>query len=126
MKNYFCADCKVLEIFTRSAEKVIEISKSVSYIICYLQCKQNLVSQKINKTPRFLLESTLFVKKHLKKLEMVLLICNKLVLFQYLINLAYKISMFNDLIFFILQEFTTLLCFVLFSFCCCFLLSKFK
>ena len=30
VKNYFCAGCKVLEIFTRSAEKVIEISKSVS------------------------------------------------------------------------------------------------
>ena len=34
VKNYFCAGCKVLEIFTRSAEKVKEISKSVSYIIC--------------------------------------------------------------------------------------------
>ena len=60
VQNYFCAGCKVLEIFTRSAEKVIEISKSVSYIIC----KQNIVSQKINKALRILLEWTLFDKKH--------------------------------------------------------------
>ena len=59
-----------------------------------------------------------FWQKALKKLKMVLLIYNKLVLFQYLINSTYKISMFNDLILFTLQEFTTLLFFVFFSSCC--------
>ena len=77
-----------------------------------------MVSQKINKALRILLEWTLFDKKHWKKFKMVLLIYNKLVLFQYLINSTYKISMFNDLIFFTLQEFTTLLFFVFFSSCC--------
>ena len=72
VQNYFCAGCKVLKIFTRSAEKVIEISKSVSHIIC----KQNIVSQKITKALRILLEWTLFDKKHWKKLKMVLLIYN--------------------------------------------------
>ena len=67
-----------------------------------------------------------FGQKALKKLKMVLLMYNKLVLFQYLINSTYKISMFNDLIFFTLQEFTTLLFFVLFSTAVVFLLSKFK
>ena len=77
-----------------------------------------MISNKINKALRLLLEWTLFGKKNLKKMKMVLLIYNKLVLFQYLINSTYKISMFNDLILFTLQEFTTLLFFVFFSSCC--------
>ena len=77
-----------------------------------------MISNKINKALRLLLEWTLFGKKNFKKMKMVLLIYNKLVLFQYLINITYKILMFNDSIFFTLQKFTTLLCFVLFSSCC--------